>query len=86
MFWRFGNYSVHMYVCWYWGLKGQFFFTFLIVNFTPTADAILSDALFKSYFIEWDDSRPKEVQALIGCVIKDFCSKTIHNYTVSREI
>ena len=66
---------------WILGLKGSIFFSFLIV--TPTADTILSDALFKSYFIEWDDSRPKEVQALIGCVIKDFCSKTIRNYIVS---
>ena len=74
------------YVCvWILGLKRSIFFSFLIVNFTPTADAILSDALFKSYFFEWDDSWPKEVQALIECVIKDFCSKTIHNYTVSRK-
>ena len=69
------------YVCvWILGLKRSIFFSFLIVP--PTADTILSDALFKSYFIEWDDSRPKEVQALIGCVIKDFFSKTIHNGTI----
>ena len=66
---------------WILGLKRSIFFSFLIV--TPTADTILSDALFKSYFIEWDDSRPKEVQSLIGCVVKDFCSKTIRNYIVS---
>ena len=38
-----------MYV-WILGLKRSIFFSFLTVNFTPTADAILSDALFKSFF------------------------------------